>query len=249
MIIDILEHIRWEPRIKSALPMKPTARCPARFICEHDGKEFLVVIATTDIQKFYLKRSIYMQEEFFPEFHEYFVFNMPILYGELMNEFYVIYEYFNHLKWSKKTLSPVRCLQRIHKKFADEYEMTPDIFRKIQDDFLSAWPESLHEAIKSLDLFNDYFDEVGKMGTVKIFKEHGDFTANNILCNKDEFWLMDFEFARSFQIIGFDIFDYFRTNSSSILCKTLCWMLDVGCWMLDVRHELEDTINILCCTT
>ena len=64
MIYTLFKHLNKDFKIIDILPQKPTARCPFSALVEVEGEKKYVVIASTDIQKFYLKRSIEKQKEF-----------------------------------------------------------------------------------------------------------------------------------------------------------------------------------------
>jgi hypothetical protein len=85
MIHKIASQLGKKMTIKEVLPMKLTTRCPIQYVCDIDNDGlFLVVIAQTPVQKFYLTRSIKKQAEFYSEFREYYEFNMPVYTGALV---------------------------------------------------------------------------------------------------------------------------------------------------------------------
>ena len=207
MIYALFEHLNKGFEIIKILPQKPTARCPFSAVVSVDGEKKLVVIANTDIQKFYLKRSIEKQREFYDDFSPCFQFNFPDAFGDLNDFSYAIYPYLENVKWCKDE-RPIEFLNEIYSKNAKTYKMTPALLTKIQKDFLDVWPEQFHQEIKELALFKKYFETIAQEKEVRIYKEHGDYTVNNILDDGKNLWLVDFEFAKSFQVIGCDLHDF-----------------------------------------
>ena len=63
--------------------------------------------------------------------------------------------------------------------------------------------------------FQDYKKELNKYDKLKVCYEHGDYSTNNIFNFKNYFYLMAFEFARDFQLIGFDSFYYLTSIKNS----------------------------------
>jgi hypothetical protein len=210
MLYKIAEQINKEIILEKPLPVKLTARCPIQYICRIENNKFLVVIAKNAIQKFYLKRSIEKQQEFKNEFGEYYEFNMPIYIGETDGENFVIYPYFENAIYTKNNM-PIKKLIAIYEKYAKQYDITDKLIQNIETDFLSTWPDEFHSEIKQLSLYKKYFKVLKQQKQLSIYKEHGDYTSNNILTVGDKYYLVDFEFAKSFQPINLDYFDYCRT--------------------------------------
>ena len=237
MIYKLFKHLNKNFEILDTLQQKPTARCPFSAIVKVDNEKKYVVIATSDIQKFYLKRSIEKQKEFYQDFSPYFKFNFPDCYGDLEDIFYTIYPYIENLKWCEDE-RPIKIIEEIYSKHAQTYKMTPEILEKIQEDFLSSWSHEFHAEIKQLPLYKEYFEKISKENEVKIYKEHCDYTVNNILDDGKNLWLMDFEFAKSFQVVGHDLHDYKRTLAIEYLNKQNVSKLKEK--MMDNTNDLLD---------
>lgn len=210
MLYALFKHLNKDFEIIKILPQKPTGRNPFSAIVLVGTEKKLVVIANTDVQKFYLKRSIEKQKEFYNDFSPYFKFNFPDCYGDLDDFSYAIYPYIENTKWCSDE-KPINIIEKIYSAHAKKYEMTPALLKKIQADFLSAWPAEFHKQIKLLPIYKTYFKKISQKKNVLIYKEHGDYTVNNILNDGENLWLMDFEFAKDFQVTGCDLYDFQRT--------------------------------------
>jgi hypothetical protein len=234
MIYKIAAYTGKEIILQKILPIKRTARSPVQYICKMEGVVVLVVIARSDIQKFYLKRSIEKQEEFADEYDEYFSLNMPIHKGEIDDFYFAVYYYFENSKWTKDK-RPLEKLSLLYKQYAKRYSVTEELIQKIEYDFLSAWPVDFHGQIRDLEIYKKYFLLLRKQKDLVIYKEHGDYTTNNILNVGNKQYLMDFEFAKSFQPIWLDYYDYCRTTHRRY-DKT--WIED-----LKIKSLLMDEMN------
>jgi hypothetical protein len=196
--------------IKKVLPIKHTARCPVQYVCDIDNEGlFLVVIAKTPIQKFYLIRSIKKQAEFYTEFKEYYEFNMPKYTGGISDLQYAIYPYFENTVYPGRfNTSPLKNIEAYYAKFCRAYEVSERIIEEIENDFLSAFPYEFHGQIKALPMYDIYFSNLRGMKNLTIGKEHGQYGYANILEYGKKQYLVDFEFSRNFQPVYFDYYDY-----------------------------------------
>jgi hypothetical protein len=210
MIHEIAASIGKTVSVKKVFPMKPTPRCPFQYVCDIDNEGlFLVVIARTQIQKFYFTRSIEKQAEFYPEFKEYYEFNMPKYTGTINNLQYAIYPYFENTTYpSRFADGPLKKIEVYYAKYCKTYEVTEKLIEEVENDFLSAFPGEFYDHIKALPMYDMYFSLLRGMKNLTIGKEHGQYGYGNILiCNKRQY-LVDFEFSRSFQPVYFDYYDY-----------------------------------------
>ena len=82
------------------------------------------------------------------------------------------------------------------------------------------------------------------MESVKVSFEHGDFTSNNIFKIEGKLYLMDFEFSRDFQPIGFDIYDYNQSINKLNTSIALPIRLSVSSKNIDQIIKLEHLIMI-----
>ena len=210
MINELFNHLKKEFKVLEVLPQKKTARCPQTTIVEYNNSKKLVIIATTDIQKFYLKRSIENQKNFYDDFSEYFKFNFPEEYGDINNFSYAIYPYLENLKWTVGT-KPLEILNELYSKKSKSYEMNDELLQKIEEDFLSAWPDEYREKIRNSKHYKEYFNKIKSLPEVQIYQGHYDYAVNNILNDGKDLYLMDFEFSKNFQPVGFDEYHYKRT--------------------------------------
>jgi hypothetical protein len=239
MIYKIAKDINREIILENPLPVKPTARCPIQYICKIENDRFLVVIAKNKIQKFYLNRSIEKQREFKKEFGEYYEFNMPVYTGEVDGASFVIYPYLENAVYTRNE-TPIKKLIAIYDKYARKYDVTESLIKNIEIDFLSAWPAEFHDEIKQLSLYKKYFNFLKQQKQLSIYKEHGDYTSNNILNIGDKYYLVDFEFAKSFQPINIDYFDYYRTAHVSFMSITEIEISKIKSFLMDDMNDILD---------
>ncbi len=250
MLGKLFSLLKKEFEVIEVIKQKPTARCPFQYVVKFDEKLFLVVIAKTNIQKFYLNNSLEKQKEFYDDFKDYYEFNFPIQIGEVKNFSYAIYPYIENLKWANDE-KPIEILNEIYQKYAKEYNVSNELISKIEIDFLSAWPQNFHSKIKKLPLYKEYFSLLKKEKSLIIYKEHSDYAINNILYdnNKNQIYLMDFEFSKSFQMIGHDLYHYNKTlnntyNDNNNLSKIKRSLIDNINDILDKNIMLKHKIFI-----
>lgn len=213
MIETVLATIREQTRLDDLRVVqevkKPgTARAPGTFRCEAAGEAYLLIVATNACQNFYLQRSI-RQQEIFARIDDRFELNPPVCSGraDTMRFDYALYKHYSPALHCESS-APVRLLEAFYERHAQEAVVTDELVEEIKTEFLRAWPGNRHHAIVTLREFEEYFEELRSLGTVKLAFEHGDFTNNNILRMNDGMYLTDFEFTRNLQPIGFDIYDY-----------------------------------------
>ena len=192
--------------------IKPTARCPERcFVKDDNGQKFVYVKATSFIQKFYLQRSIVKQKEFGEAFRNVgFIINDPIWISDANNELRVLYKLYENLYFTENS-KPIKLLRKFWKENGAWNTYTQELENLIMKNFLEAWPQDFHYEITKLESYKKYLDELRKKKKVFTVAEHGDFTVNNVQWSKSDCYLFDFEFSKSMQVAGMDIYDMKRT--------------------------------------
>jgi len=194
-----------ELSISKELEKKQTARSLQKYILiDKSNKKYLLEIATNSIEIFYFNRTIMYQKKF-SELKSDFKCNMPLFVQGGNKLAYAIYEYFDDIEFLKDE-QPIELINNFYQNNIEEIELNDGNVEKILISFLSAWPNQYHSMIKRQKEFRKYKYLLEKMESVKVSFEHGDFTSNNIFKIEDKLYLMDFEFSRDFQPIGFDIF-------------------------------------------
>ena len=239
---NILVNINYELNIKlnmfKKLQKKPTIRSLQKYLLtDEKDKKYLLEIATNNIEIFYLKRTIKYQELFSKLEHD-FKLNLP-LYVQIGNKLsYALYEYFENVALSAD-MQPIEKLKKFYKHNSIEIETTNENIDKILNSFLSAWPSKYHGMIKRQREFQNYKKELEKHKYIKVAYEHGDFTSNNIFNIKSNLYLMDFEFSREFQPIGFDLLDYAKSiGDVDKFNDNLYYQL-----LHDIKYQLIEKIN------
>lgn len=250
-----IEPLKKELIILDEKKVKNTARCPIQFVLmDAQNHKYLLVIGKTPIQKFYIRRSLEYQREWYKNFSEYnFRMNMPIYFWEENHEIKVLYSFFDGMIFVKDN-KPIEYIDKIYKYKTKNILCTESNLDLILNSFMEAWPLEYHSKICNLSLFKKYRKKLSSYSSIKICLEHGDFTLNNIMMTQDKnIYLMDFEFAKKNQPIGMDKMDFKRTRDGKCIKTDYCelnrlkleLMEEINC-MLDgveyVKPKLIDKI-------
>ena len=230
-------HFKLSFSVERKLKKKNTARALQKYLLSDEtGKKYLLEIATNRIAHFYLQRSIEYQTKF-SKFKHGFKLNFP-LYTKLgENLSFVVYSY-DELFSMENSLEPVKLLKQFYSNYSVEVTMTDVVVHRILTSFLSAWPKRYHPMIKRQRLYREYQATLQRYRSVKIAFEHGDFTRNNLITIGDHTYLIDFEFSREYQPIGFDIYDYARSVHSQAGCRQ-SYYEDLHA----IKYNLVETVN------
>lgn len=195
--------------------LKPTARAPYGLQIQRTGKTYLVIYAQSEIQKYYLNRSIKMQKLFWNDYKDYFEFNFPVCRGNYHDIQYVIYNYYDNLEqYADK--EGVNILDRIYSANVKKLAVSSMLVKSVLDKMLMAWPEKFHDEIRRLDSFHDYKEYLMQLNRICISKEHGDYNSENVVKHNGRLLLMDFEFAKENQPIGLDRIDFLESIECGI---------------------------------
>lgn len=227
MLSSVLELIKSEHHLDlyvlKEFIKKNTARAARTLLCKNavTDENYLLVFAENDVSNFYLENSLTKQIQF-ASYSTSFKLNRPVVIGKFKKLTFVLYQYFNKYKYTKNKL-PIRVLKELYSEKAEECEINKETLQKIEENLLTAWHPKYHLSIRGLKRFREYFERLSQYRTIRLFFEHGDFTSNNILSIDGELYLMDFEFGRSFQPIGFDIYDYLRCSKRMISKEVCCY--------------------------
>lgn len=211
---------------------KTTARAPFSIIATSGDNKYLIVIAQSRTQKFYLERSVLMQRKTKDLFEKYFVINMPVEIGDKFGSLYVVYQYIDHLSFSNSRY-PIDTLKIMYMQKERVY-IDEDILITIKKAFLDAWPQEFHSRIEKLSSFEQYFNSLrGK--TEYLFYEHGDFNVENVQTDGMNYYLFDYEFMKSDQTVEMDEYDYLTSlradtthlcANKSLLCDEINKIVD-----------------------
>lgn len=207
MLENILEQIKTNFILEKKLEKKATARSLEKYILKDvNNCLYLLEIAQNSVEKFYLQRSIELQKKF-ANIQNNFQLNLPESYVIGSKYSYAIYKYFDNVKHIDN-LNYINQLDNIQQNIALTVQVNEEIVEKIMMNFLDSWPIHYHDFIKRQTEYLEYREEITKYSSLRIGFEHGDFTKNNILSFENQSYLVDFEFSREFQPIGFDYYDY-----------------------------------------
>lgn len=182
-----------------------TRREPYKYNARGGAGEYLVVYALTDVQRFYLDRSLLLRKEVSQHFEEWFQLNELLWDGELDKGRAAVYLKIDSS--SQPTLqAPVEYLLNYY-ELLSETRLTEEGKAQILDNFLEAWPRQYHTAIQSLSEFSKFEEQLSLLESTKLCLEHGDYTLNNMGVASGHSYLFDFEFVKRGQPIGFDLYD------------------------------------------
>lgn len=182
---------------------KGTARARTTLQAYDANRKYLIEIATNPIQQYYLQKNIEWPQKYIVPANS-IRYLTPIWHGSVDNALYAIYQYENILGFYDMQ-PPSHFLSGFIKKGA-ELRMSAEVLNRITDGFLKGWPPSFHEHIRRLDIFQEWHFLISQEPFVNLVYEHGDFSPNNILVTPEGPLLIDFEFAKTDQIDGFDLF-------------------------------------------
>ena len=186
---------------------KKTSRASINYVISLKKSSYLLLEASTPIEKFYASRSIRYQSIYNDGNLFDFKTIPPIYIGEINKKRYVLHRYYEKFKYVKKDY-PLRNLQRYYTRNAVSYLLDDKTIALIKAHFLSAWPQEYHYSISRMRSFTRYFEHLRKYKQIELAFEHGDYTPNNIISVGSHDYLIDFEFCRELQPIGFDLYDY-----------------------------------------
>ncbi len=227
--------------------IKPTARCPVSIIVEDsNGAKYLLVIALSDIQRFYLRRSISIQKVFSSMIGKEFQINFPINVKYDSNFDYVMYKYFDDYIFCDNMI-PVEILTRYYNEAALEVNVNEDSIDEICENLLLTWPIKYRKQIRTLQSFKSWVAKINSMDRVSLFLEHGDFNNENVLINK-EIMLIDFEFGAFCQPVGFDKFSFIKSleiNQYDKLAEIKSGLMDDANDVLDKEHHYRISNTLL----
>lgn len=182
-----------------------TQREPYKYLATGGGNEYLIIYAQTDVQRYYLERSIVLRDVISQQFGSWFNLNELLWYGETDKGCMAVYLKIN-------SLSQAACQNSIDSLLSyyetlPETLLTQDTRAQIIHDFLDAWPEKYHSAIRTLDEFSEFEKQLSLLESTKLCLEHGDYTPNNMGVASGSNYLFDFEFVKQGQPAGFDLYD------------------------------------------
>ena len=178
-------------------------------IVKGDNGQYFIELANNSVQKFYLKRSIHFLN-FFKKKIRYASINLPVFIDEIDGFYVVVFPYLLQ-RPSKPDFSGEKILQALSKDHTYTTKITPEVLNKIENGFISSWPDEYHFFIQNLPEYSEYLEQLKLYDKITLCPEHGDFALNNILRGVHSKHLIDFEFSRENQPVGFDLYKYRRT--------------------------------------
>jgi hypothetical protein len=186
------------------LQQKLTARGRKRYKIQSLQISYLVEIAETKVQKYYLNRTLVMQKEF-KKLHLDSQIKSPILTHSDEIISYVVYKFIDGFVPSS-ILDPTNLLEKIELKTSKLVDRND--FDRVLHEFLRSWPESSQPVLASTLEFKLFKLFLYGRREILTTTEHGDFAKNNYIYNNESEYLIDFEFSRMLQPTGFDAIYY-----------------------------------------
>lgn len=178
---------------------------------------YLVEYSNEYGKKFYLERSVTFRLDIETQFASFYKLNRHIKSYFMSARSISIYEYNENLVDEISTY-PIETLLKIYNNStrinSDDFLVKKSLFH-----FLEAWPKKYHKIIKSMTGYRQYSKLLKATTTLSLCIEHGDYTKNNIKrdTKSDKIYLLDFEFVKINQPIGFDMLDYLMSTNSKHL--------------------------------
>lgn len=210
-----IEPMNAELAVHHDIKRKKTARCPVQYILQStSGEKYLLVIGCTDIQKYYIERSVRFQknwaDRFFNRTKNILKINTPLYFWHENDSLMALYRFFSDFQYVSERWV-LSYLDEIY-GLSNEVDINEENIKLLIDSFLNAWPPAFHEQIRQLKTFHKYRNSLRRFHKLRICVEHGDFTANNLIRTGDgSVYLLDFEFTKENQPLGLDRLDFERT--------------------------------------
>lgn len=202
--------------IDTLLQYKKTARYSTKYLGHDDNnRKYILVCAHLPIQKYYMNRAIAGEKLFENVGIAGIIINKVYLDKEIESDKYAVYKYVVGKPIDRKW-NPDNLLLQFYSSKSVKRNVDNELINQIINNFIDAWPQSIHNKIKSLPQFTLFVNSLKKYNTLELILEHGDFTSNNILRkNTGQLVLLDFEFVKCMQPIGFDMYDWHAASDSN----------------------------------
>lgn len=196
------------------LPIKPfLSKCIHYILKDENGKKYILACAVNNLSIKKLKHSIKMQSVLKDTYGDYLSFNPVLSYGELnqskyYGKYYALYPYIENIT-HYSNIEPDFFI-KLYKEKSKKYDMTEEAINKIIDSFLEVYPDKIVNNSEIQNLFLEFKKELLTLQTVEIIDEHSDFAPVNIMRASDKIYMLDFEIAKAFQVIGYDMYHYYK---------------------------------------
>jgi len=223
------------------IPSPSTMRSTDKYLVSHQGKSFLVESSKKAEAKFYLQRTVAFRSDvkasFFPDFHLNQLKDEQSRKGRRT----VVYEKIDDLQDVTDTY-PIRFMA---KKYADvtEEPITDEKIALIVEGFLGAWPPEFRKLICTLYQFERFVVELQQLKKVATVFEHGDFTSNNIRRQGQRYYIFDFEFCKTDQPVGFDLYDYLKSCGKLKRLSSLVPNLDLNTYKYELIMKINEVLE------
>ncbi len=171
-----------------------------------------IELADTQDSRFYLRRNIFWSNHLKNTLGDGFIVT-PFKAGSLQGNLISITP--DLIGAENYTDTPTEWMLRLGSRFYYS-KISPDVLLKIEKGFLQAWPHNLRKFIKELDEYKAWVDATKSLVDVELGLEHGDLAPNNILQANGTLRLIDFEFVKAYQVIGFDEYSNLRARKLSV---------------------------------
>lgn len=207
------KDIGMEIFIDSLIEFKKTARYSTKYYGhDKEGTNYIIVGSQLPIQKFYLKRALEGEKMFKSSGITNICINSAQIDKEFENEAFAIYKLMEGQPVNK-LWNPNKLLLQFYHSQAAHLKRDDNLTNHILSNFLDAWPSNIHSQIRKLPEFQMYENILNEYDTLDLILEHGDFTPNNIIQTEDgNFLLLDYEFVKCMQPIGFDMYDWHMSH-------------------------------------
>ncbi|MDA9018556.1 GNAT family N-acetyltransferase [Flavobacteriaceae bacterium] len=231
--------------ILKVLEVKPTIRGCEKYILKGSNSKFLLEIGQTSVQNFYLKRKVKYKSEYL-NYDKTFKTNELKINNLKGNISYLLYEYIDFNNKEEIDQPTISEYFSVKSKSSKNHINSEELTTKIINDLLSIWPVKFHAQIKKIQSFKLLKKELKQLKDINVNYEHGDFTLNNMKKEHGINYLLDFEFFKEFQPIGFDQYDYFISSNQNKDIPYKNFNKLKFQFINDVNYKLDsNTINII----
>ena len=209
---DIGKHIV----IDSVLDFKKTARYATKYYGhDQDGTSYMIVNPNLPVQKYYVKRALKGENLFASSGIAEILINQVHLYNESEDGLYAVYKLVEDCSVSKDW-NPDKILLQFYQDRAVSMKVDESLVDNIITNLLDTWPDDIHSQIRALPDFQLFKNALKEYSSLDLILEHGDFTPNNVIMTKDSsFLLLDYEFVKQMQPIGFDMYDWHMSRDKN----------------------------------
>jgi hypothetical protein len=180
---------------------------------------FILVVASTKLQKFYSLRVVKNLEQIekrnlLVDLQYDYEINYIIKDFYFENSHCILYRYYSKFRATESSM-PIKNINNYYKN-SIYLGVNEKLIDDILDNFLKSYPPQFHLRSRELNEYYLFKKNLSLYDKLKICDEHADYAKNNIITVKKglfkkKVYLIDFEFTRHCQPIGYDLYVYLKS--------------------------------------